>query len=408
MKAVGIVAEYNPFHNGHRYQAEQAKLESGADAVVAVMSGDFLQRGEPALVDKWTRTRMALANGVDLVIELPYANATANAPAFSEGAIRLLDAAGCSGFCFGSENGSIGPFRETMERLRAVRPKYEEAVRAAVRTGISYPKALNEAYESLVRKHQDETSTVDLSKPNNILGFHYMEAAAAIGSAMTPFTVQRLGAGYYDDISVHSRIASATGIRKEIFSRPAAGSPLESIRPFVPDATYGALSTWLGSRNHFGSWERFYPQLRFQILRSGPVELARIADVAEGLENAFFKAAKTSGDFPSFMARVKSKRYTWTRLQRMLTHIYTGVTKDMRDEAAAPDHLRILGATPAGRRYLKLHKEDMTLPAVSRLASHDSAAARLSARVSDSYAFGIDPLEPLIGLDYRTPPIMEG
>ncbi len=408
MKAVGIVTEYNPFHNGHLYHAEQAKRVSGAEAVVAVMSGNFLQRGEPAIVDKWTRTSMALENGVDLVIELPYASATANAPVFSEGAIRLLDAAGCSSFCFGSEAGSIEPFMNTMERLQAVRPEYEESIRAAVQTGMSYPKALNEAYQSLVHNSFEETSTVDLSKPNNILGFHYIEASTGIGSSMTPLTVPRLGAGYYDDISVHTHIASATGIRKEIFSRSAQDNPLDSIQPFVPAETYEMLSSWLTSRSHFGSWEHFYPMLRFQILRSGPRELARIADMTEGIEHAFYKAAKTAADFPSFMALVKSKRYTWTRLQRMLTHIFTGVTRDMREKASVPDHLRILGATPVGRRYLKLHKEDLQLPAVSRLASYDSAAARLSAHVSDSYAFGIDPLQPLIGLDYKTPPILKG
>ncbi|WP_040286950.1 nucleotidyltransferase [Sporosarcina koreensis] len=403
MKAVGIVAEYNPFHNGHRYHAEQARQLTGSDAVIAVMSGNFLQRGEPALVDKWTRTAMALENGIDLVIELPYETATANASGFADGAIRLLDAACCSSYCFGSEQGAIGPFAETLRRIKSNRPYYEEQVRNAVKSGISYPKALNDAYELTIRQSQEDPVCADLSKPNNILGFHYMEAADEIGSRMGAVTIPRLGAGYYDDISADTHIASATGIRKELFSE---GGRLEGIRAYVPAATYELLSDWLAQRSRFGSWDSFYPLLRFQILRDGPERLGGIADITEGIEHLLYKAAKQSEDFASFMAQVKSKRYTWTRLQRMLVHILTGFTYEQRIAAGNPDHLRVLGMTAAGRRYLKEQKGRLALPAVSRLAAHDSVSADISAHVSDCYAFGIDPVHPLTGLDFRTPPLL--
>lgn len=401
MKAVGIVVEYNPFHNGHLYHATSARNQTGSDLVIAIMSGNFLQRGEPALIDKWTRTEMALENGVDLVFELPYERATSNAPSFAAGAIQLLDAARCASFCFGSENGRIAPFTETLDRIDSVRSEYDTLIRESVRLGMSYPKALNRAYSTLIRTTEAADETVDLSLPNNILGFHYMEAAKAIGSSMEPATLPRLGAGYHDDVAYDTPIASATGIRKELFDRHYT----EPIQQFVPDSVYSSLNEWLSKRKSFGSWERFYPILRLQILRDGPERLRAIADVTEGIENLLYKAAKQSDTFQQFMETVKSKRYTWTRIQRMLTHIYTGFTYKNRADMQAPDHLRLLGMTPIGQAYLKNCKDELKLPLVSRLANFDSPSVNFSSSVSDLYAFGIDPVNPELGLDYRIPPI---
>lgn len=404
MKAVGIVVEYNPFHNGHLYHAAAAKTQTGSDLVIAVMSGNFLQRGEPALIDKWTRTEMALENGVDLVFELPYERATSHAPSFASGAIQLLDAAGCDSYCFGSENGSISPFTTTLSRITSVQSQYDELIRESVQQGMSYPKALNRAYSMLIRNTSTEHETVDLSLPNNILGFHYMEAAKEIGSSMLPATLLRLGAGYHDDVSHDTPIASATGIRKEFFEHRNT----EHIQPFVPGSVYRSLNEWLSKRKSFGSWDSFYPLLRYQILRDGPERLKTIADISEGIENLLYKAAKQSDTFQQFMGIVKSKRYTWTRIQRMLTHIYTGFTYSNRAAMQTPDHLRLLGMTPVGQAYLKEMKEELKLPVVSRLANFDSPSANFSSSISDLYAVGIDPVHPALGLDYRTPPIRKG
>ncbi len=401
MKAVGIVVEYNPFHNGHLYHATLSKAQTQSDLVIAVMSGNFLQRGEPALIDKWTRTKMAIENGIDIVFELPYEQATANASSFASGAIQLLDAAGCTSYCFGSENGEIAPFTATLSRIASVQVQYDEIIRESVKEGTSYAKALNQAYSKLVRSSSNEQETVNLSLPNNILGYHYMEAAKHIGSSMKPATLSRLGAGYHDDITPGAPIASATGIRKEFFE----SQEIENIRQFVPHATYKALINWLATRGHFGSWNRFYPILRFQILRDGPERLSTIADISEGIENLLYKAAKKAETFQEFMEIVKSKRYTWTRIQRMLTHIFTGFTYEDRSSMQTPDHLRLLGMTQVGQAYLKEMKDELKLPVVSRLANFESTSTSFAASVSDSYAFGIHSAQPMLGLDYRTPPI---
>ena len=400
LKATGIVVEYNPFHNGHLYHAEQAKKTTGTDIVIAVMSGNFLQRGEPAFIHKWARTEMALKNGVDIVFELPYAFATANAPLFAEGAIRLLDAARCSAFCFGSEDGEIEPFERSLRLIHQAGDHYEQTVKAAVKQGLSYPKALNEAYSEAVKTVPDTESLADLSKPNNILGYHYMEAADSIGSPMQAVTIPRIVAQYHDDAIEGSRIASATGIRKSFFE----SDELNAVTGFIPETTYRVLNDWQSDKQAFGSWSAFYPYLRFTILREGAERLAMIADVTEGIENLLVRAAATNNTFESFMEEVKSKRYTWTRIQRMLTHIFTGFTYSIRSTMPTPSYLRLLGMTQEGQRYLNTHKKRLKLPLVSKAAAFSNASLQQDIHASDMYALGIGDVE--VGSDYARHPIL--
>lgn len=382
MKATGIVVEYNPFHNGHLYHAEKARELSGADLVVAVMSGQFLQRGEPALVDKWTRTRMALASGADLVIEIPYVYATAQAAEFAKGAITLLDALHCSSFCFGSEQGEIAPFLNTMDLLMNRREQYEREIRRYVQSGISYPKALNEAYRSLL---PSQTSFADLTLPNNILGFHYIEAAWILGSPIEPLTVNRLGAGYHEPIVSGTSIASATGIRRALFE----GESISELADFLPVSTVEELHRFQSEYDKFGSWETFYPLLRAAILRDRPARLSVYAEVTEGIENLLYEAAKNAVTFNEFMQFAKSKRYTWTRIQRMLTHIYTGFTRKQLRAFERPEYIRVLGMTHNGRQYLNMQKKEAKLPIISRAADLPGDMGALDLHASYMYLLGL-------------------
>lgn len=404
MKATGIVVEYNPFHNGHAYHASQAKKLTGADVVIAVMSGNFLQRGEPAFIDKWARTKAALSNGVDIVFELPYAFATATAPIFAKGAIQLLDAAQCSAFCFGSEDGEIGPLERSLQLIQQAGTSYEQTVKEAVGRGLSYPKALNEAYMAAAKSSAIEGTFADLSKPNNILGFHYMQSALAIHSTMTATTIPRIVAQYHDDAIVGNQIASATGIRKTFFE----SDTLSTVTDFIPDTTRDVLLDWQSTQQSFGNWPAFYPYLRFTILREGPERLRTIADITEGIENLLYRAATTHGSFEGFMGEVKSKRYTWTRIQRMLTHIFTGYTSMMRRDMTTPSYLRLLGMTQAGRLYLNEHKKRLKLPVVSKAAAFINPSLAFDIHASDMYALGIGngTSHCHIGVDYDTHPII--
>lgn len=403
MKATGIIVEYNPFHNGHKFHASEARKTTNADIVIAVMSGNFLQRGEPAFVDKWSRTKMALQNGVDLVVELPYAFATAYAPVFAQGAIQILDAAGCQSFCFGSEDGNIQPFNNSLELLSNAQYEYEQIVKRAVKEGMSYPKALNMAYQQAIQSSTSEMPFADLTMPNNILGFHYLQAAQNIQSSMKAATISRIVAHYHDDAVEGNSIASATGIRKSFFE----SNSLESIQGFYPSETYDGLREWQAERKSFGSWETFYPFLRYTILREGPERLSKIADVSEGIENLFYRAAEASGTFDEFMNTVKSKRYTWTRIQRMLTHIFTGFTYDIRGQIETPSYLRLLGMTQAGRLYLNQNKKELKLPLVSKVAAFSDPSMKMDIHASNMYALGIakGTDQTVIGADYKHSPI---
>lgn len=400
MQAVGLVVEYNPFHNGHLHHVREAKKQTNADVAVAVMSGQFLQRGEPALVDKWARTKMALASGVDVVIELPYAFSTAPANLFAKGAVQLLDAMQCDTLAFGSEQGTITPFLNSFELIEQHREQYNAIIKEAVATGKSYPQALYIAYEQLKNTHPNDY--IDLAQPNNILGFHYVEAIAQINSTMQPATIQRIAAGYHDDINKASHIASATGIRKALFE----GQSLEQTTQFIPPATLHELNTWQHTHGQFAQWETFWPLLKFAILRHTPMQLTQYADVTEGLENALIKHARASNSYAEFMTALKSKRYTWTRLQRMLTHIYTGITKEQLHAISSPSYLRILGMTKLGQAYISSIKKELSLPLISRVGANNDPCLALDVRATDMYRLGMSLIsDKKIDEDYQSPPI---
>lgn len=395
MKAAGIVVEYNPFHNGHLHHAHQSRIESGADVLVAAMSGQFLQRGEPAFADKWARTEMALANGVDIVLELPYVYATAQASDFARGGIALLSAIGCESFCFGSEQGSIEPFLQTYGLLESERPLYEQKIHEAVQTGISYPKALNEAYTSLTG---NGAGYADLKQPNNILGYHYIEAAKKMASPIRPLTIQRIAANYHDPIDKELTIASATGIRQAFFE----GASMEEIAKYMPHASINILKEFNGAHHGFGSWERFYPLLRYSILRERPSRLNRFAEVTEGIENLIYEAAKKEADFEGFISRVKSKRFTRTRVQRMMAHIYTGFTWEELRSFENPAYLRLLGMTAKGKQYLNQQKKNIGLPLISRAADLTDPMGKLDIHASSMYLLGMGAMD--VKKEFTTPP----
>lgn len=397
MQAVGLVVEYNPFHNGHLHHVTEAKKVSGADIAIAVMSGHFLQRGEPAMIDKWTRTQMALANGVDIVIELPYVYSTAFSNDFARGAITLLDAVGCSSFAFGSEQGTITPFLNTFQVIDQNRGQYDAAIQRSMKTGTSYPQALFAAYTELQQTFPN--NYIDLSQPNNILGYHYIEAAQQLNSSMQPLTIQRIEAGYHEDVDTKKAIASATGIRKALQAQ-------EQVTQFLPDTSAHFLADWQQTHGQFMHWHALWPLLQFAILRHTPMQLTAYADVQEGLENALIKHAKTSESYSEFMNKLKSKRYTWTRLQRMITHIYTGITKEQLHAFEAPSYIRLLGMTTQGQKYLSSTKKEMKLPLISRVAAVKDDMLALDLHATRMYSLGLQQFsQKKINEDLKTPPI---
>jgi predicted nucleotidyltransferase len=402
MKAVGVVVEYNPFHNGHLFHLQQAKEQSGADIAIAAMSGNFLQRGEPALVSKWARTRMALSAGVDIVFELPYRFATQHAEVFADGAVSILSSAGCSTLVFGSESGDLGAFERTILFLEKNNEQFQENIKYYTSKGNSYPKSISLSFQSL----SPSETFIDISSPNNILGLHYIQAINKQESRMLPDTITRKSAGYHDEHFSSATIASATSIRKALFG---ASGEMDTIKSLVPYTSFEQLSEYKANFGGFQSWENYWPLLKYKLLQSSPTEIRDFYEVEEGLENRLLSTAASSSSFHEFMESIKTKRYTWTRLQRVCLHILTNTKKDeMKKTQNTVNYLRLLGATKKGREYLKLYKKNFTLPVISKLSAYSDPDLDLDIKASRIYALGQNGKgqEELLREEFARPPIM--
>ena len=402
MKAVGVVVEYNPFHNGHLFHLQQAMEQTDADLSIAAMSGNFLQRGEPALVSKRARTKMALEAGVDIVFELPYRFATQHAETFAEGAVSILSGAGCDTLCFGSESGDLEAFTNTVAFLEENNEEFQKKIKFYTGEGHSYPKSIALSFQSLAPSE----SFIDISKPNNILGLHYLQAIIRQESSMKAETITRKNAGYHDEHFASATIASATSIRKALFG--AAGE-IETIKQYVPETTYAQLINYRDQYGGFHSWENYWPLLKYKLTQSNPSELREFYEVEEGLENRLLAAASTSCSFQQFMESIKTKRYTWTRLQRVCLHILTNTRKDtMKTSQKTVNYLRLLGATEKGRSYLNSKKKDFNLPLVSKLSAFSDPDIELDIKASRIYALGQKHhgQEQLLAEEFSRPPIM--
>ncbi|KWW11565.1 MULTISPECIES: nucleotidyltransferase [Peribacillus] len=402
MKACGLVVEYNPFHNGHVLHARKSREESGADIVVAVMSGPFLQRGEPALVSKWTRAAMALQGGIDLVLELPYAFATQKAEIFARGSISLLEYLGCDSFCFGSEDGRIEPFITAHKVMSDRSVPFDAAVKLAMDAGNSYPASAAKAYQTIVK----DEGALDLTKPNNILGKEYVSAALTNGFSIRPYTIRRVAAGYHDTDLSNDSIASATGIRKAI--QEEGGKGLDSVSNYVPRPTRTGLEHYLSSYRALHDWEMYWPLLKYRILSSSLSELAEVYEIEEGIEHRIKQMAQTAATFSQFMTGLKTKRYTWTRLQRMCVHILTHTSKEDMAHTHLPTYFRLLGMNGKGREYLHNVKKDLPLPLISKLSAYQKQDIEMDVRAAQVYALGLSgPSQAaLMKREYEAPLIL--
>ncbi len=353
MKVVGLVTEYNPFHNGHLHHLQQSLQTTVADASVAVMSGHFLQRGEPALVDKWLRSEMALAAGVDLVFELPFPFACNSAPHFARGAIHSLQGLGIvDSLCFGSETGSLGQLQKGADLLFRHAGRIEEGTAQLLRQGVNYPTARTRVLEEIAPDLPPEL----FAQPNNILGLEYLRALAEAGSDIQPATVPRLGPGYHDTAAV-DRIASATGLRQML----TEGRPIET---FLPEGSRMILREALQQGQTIDQ-AKLLTALLVLLLRE-PGTLRGVYQVEHGLENRLAEAALQAGNFTELAVAAKSRQWTLTRIQRILIYVLLQANQEEMNAlvAAGPLYLRLLGMSDTGRKCLAKARTRRTLPII--------------------------------------------
>ena len=359
----GIIAEYNPFHSGHAYQIEQARLLTGCDFLVVVMSGDYVQRGAPAVFDKYTRARMALACGADLVLELPVACSCASAEFFASGAVSLLDGLGCVDFlCFGSESGDLQSLMEPARILAKESPVFQEALRRGLSLGLSFPAARKEAFRACA----SNPDILDL--PNNILGIEYLKALLQRESSIKPVTIKREGQGYHDTL-LDSGFASASGIRRFLKQEEAPLSALPALKESLPDPVMEVLKNTLA--HTLPVWEEdFSMLLRYELLRQSASDLTRYADISPDLGRRLKNCADKFSSFSEFVALVKTKDVTYTRITRALFHILLNLTgEDTRNSVAMP-YARILGFRKDHSRILGLLKENSRIPIIPKAADY--------------------------------------
>ncbi|WP_245570099.1 nucleotidyltransferase [Halalkalibacillus halophilus] len=352
MRACGVVVEYNPFHNGHLYHVTQSKEETNADITVAVMSGNFLQRGEPAIIDKFSRTRAALKNGVDLVIELPYLYAVQSADLFAHGSIAVLQALNVDTVCFGSESGKIDPFMKGYLHFKEHENKFQSILHRYLDEGFSFPKASTYAYESIGLTEGE----LDLSQPNNILGFSYVKAAKELNASMDIHTIKRTE-NHYHDQHIDTSIASATSIRKEIIQENMITSKANAA---LPPATIEVLENYLTQNGKWHAFETYFDFLQYLVQIKSVQELRLYHGMIEGLEYRLKETSKTATTFEHWMQLLKTKRYTWTRLQRMFIHLLTHTTKEDMDTYIGEllPYVRILGMNNQGRSFINQQKRN--------------------------------------------------
>lgn len=371
MRTVGLIVEYNPFHNGHLYHLQQSRKITQADAVVAVMSGHFLQRGEPALLDKWARTRMALEGGCDLVIELPVAYATQAAEWFAYGAVSLLEATGVvDSFCFGTENGELEPLLLAAEIIAHEPPAFKTLLKQLLQTGISYPSAYSSTITAyLSDQGYSSAANFPFALPNHTLALHYLLALKRLGGRMEPFTITREKAQYNQETATDSQIASATAIRKLLLEQRS----LKAARAYVPESTLIILQQeWLSSHCPI-SWEPFTGALLHAILTRTPAELSELHEITEGLEHRIRNAIPklSSRQFDDILDALKTKRYTRTKLQRALLAVLLGHSKaDFTQDklTSGVEYIRVLGFTEKGKHLLRRMRNSAKLPVLLNAA----------------------------------------
>ena len=363
MKLLSIIAEYNPFHNGHEYHLITSLRESQATHCMAIMSGSFLQRGEPALVDKWTRSRIAIKNGIDLIVELPFIYSCQSAEVFAYGAISTLDALNIVDvISFGSETPHLDKIAQIASLLTHEPQKYKSLLKDYLDKGISYAKARQYAVE----KYLEDPSGL-LAHPNNILAIEYMKWLYSLNSKISPITVERAHAGYHQ-LNEINNFAGATYIRNQIQQSDKV-SPIKSL---LPKATFEELSQYEQRGNKYQFLDEYYTLLVGELLKTSKESLRKIFDVNEGLENRILKASVNSANMDELLQQITSKRYAQTRIKRILMNFLMDHTENMvykffKNSEYRP-YLRVLAFNRKGKEILKEIKTKSEIPIITNLS----------------------------------------
>lgn len=378
MKTAAVIAEYNPFHKGHHYQLSETRRRTGADFILVVMSGDFVQRGAPAIAGKYIRTRMALLGGADAVIELPALYALSSAEFFAGGAVTLLDnLQAANTLSFGSETGSLALLESCAHTLLHKDHEIRSLIQSFMKEGCSYPSARLKALSKVTMTESGgfasspdyETLAALLSSPNNILGLEYCKSLYAVKSSIRPFTLRREDQGYHDTslTEASSPYVSASAIRKALSRKP------EEIKPFVPEAVFDLLvqNKLLTSPV---TEEDFSELLYYKLLMEKEQGFCNYLDCTPDLSHKICKNLSDFKGFTEFCRLLKSKELTYTRISRVLMHILLNIKTpsyfqpDLADRSLFVPYARLLGFRKSASPLLSSIKKNSRIPLISKPA----------------------------------------
>ena len=372
MKVAAVIAEYNPFHNGHKYHKEKTKELTGADYIIAIISGNYVQRGAPAIIDKYNRTQMALTNGVDLVIELPTCFATASAEYFAYGAVSILNQLGVVDYlCFGSECADIETLHYIADILVNNPPEFSRILNSYLKKGKSFPKARHLA---LIDYLSNKTELIDIDKlnsvldtPNNILGIEYIKALIKLDSSIEPITILRQGEGYNSNLLPEdNNLSSASGIRNEIIH---GGLGIDKIDKYMPSNCYEIFK-----ENYHKTFpvhlDDFTQFAYYALHHENKVSLSGYLDIDQNIANKIINTRDNLDELGYYLGSLKSKDITYSRLSRGMLHIILGIKDSNMNMfmSNAPEYARILGFKEQSSELLKTIKKSSNLNIISKLS----------------------------------------
>lgn len=342
-KILAIVAEYNPFHNGHLYHLQKSKKMLNPDYSICIMSGNFCERGDTSIIDKWSKTESAIRCGFDLVIELPVVYSISSAENFAEGCLKILEPFDNVTLSFGTECSDLDALNNIANVLYNEPKEFSTILTHELSKGLSYPKARENAlllYLNDVRKYANV-----LSSPNNILGIEYLKAIKRLKSKVTPFTIKRIDSGY-NSLKIKDRLASGTAIRNLIKNN-------EDVKKLIPTPSFNILSDNIAHGKIVNGIHVFEKEIIYTLRKMTIQEISNLQDVTEGLENSIKQAANSCNNLEDLINSIKSKRYTRSRIQRILLYSILNITKkDIQDSYKAKPYIRVLGVSNHGKSLL--------------------------------------------------------
>ena len=378
-KILGIITEYNPFHNGHLYHLKESKKQTNCQYSICVMSGNFTQRGSTSIIDKWSKSKMAIQNGVDLVIELPTLYAISSAENFAYGAIKVLDSLNIvTDISFGTESNNIDLLDNVAHLLLTEPEEFKTLLNEELGKGVSFPKAREIACTKYLQKNSPENISLYnniLSSPNNILGIEYLKALKKLNSKITPHIINRIESDH-NSLDIKNNIVSSSAIRNIIYKK----QNLEILKNLMPENSYNILIENFENGHIVPDISYFEKEILYSLRQMSIQDISELADVKEGLEYKIKDAANTCNNLDTFFDIVKSKRFTHTRLQRILLYSLLNITKeDILLSKKITPYIHVLGLNANGQNLLsQISKANPELKIITSVKKFENACTDLS------------------------------